>query len=332
MKDKDVTIEISDKRPKSEETPSRVIRTRSFWYSFRHKKAGLLGLFMLVFAIFVAISADWIAPYDPYASASEITAADIMKPPTSSHLFGTDDSGKDVLSLVIYGARISLLVGFAASVIIVVLGCIIGVAAGYIGGRTDGVLMRFTDATLVIPALPLMLVVIAIAGRSITNIILIIGLLSWSYMARVVRAQVLSVKERQFILRARALGIKDLNIVFVHILPQVLPVIFAEATLDISFSILSEASLSFLGLGDPTLVSWGNMLSRAFMRGAVSAGAWWYLIPPGLSLAWVTLGLVLLSNAIQEIVNPRLKTHHLFNERKILSLRKYISNADASRK
>ena len=323
---------MSQKQPAGIEEASTRIRTRSFWYKFRHKKAGLLGLFMLLFAIFIALSADWIAPYDPYASSSEITAADIMKPPSANHWFGTDDSGKDVLSLVIYGARISLLVGFSASVIIVMLGCLIGVTAGYIGGRTDLFLMRFTDATLVIPALPLMLVVIAVAGRSITNIILIIGLLSWSYMARVVRAQVLSVKERQFIMRARALGIGDLNIVFIHILPQVLPVIFAEATLDISFSILSEASLSFLGLGDPTLVSWGNMLSRAFMRGAVSAGAWWYLIPPGLSLAWVTIGLVLLSNAIQEIVNPRLKTHHLFDERKILSIRKIVSNANTSRK
>jgi peptide/nickel transport system permease protein len=323
---------LSEKQQPVNEDISREIRPHSFWYHFRHKKAGIFGLFMLLFAVFIALSANWIAPYDPYASSSEITAADIMKPPSSNHLFGTDDSGKDVLSLVIYGARISLLVGFSASIIIVVLGCIIGVSAGYVGGRIDMILMRFTDATLVIPALPLMLVVIAVAGRSITNIILIIGLLSWSYMARVVRAQVLSVKERQFIMRARALGIKDLSIVFIHILPQVLPVIFAEATLDISYSILSEASLSFLGLGDPTLVSWGNMLSRAFMRGAVSAGAWWYLIPPGLSLAWVTLGLVLLSNAVQEIINPRLKTHHLFDERKILSIRKFVANANTSRK
>lgn len=311
---KDQEINIVDKPAKFE--------SRSFWYSFKHKKAGLAGLFMLAFAIFIALSADWIAPYDPYGSSDEITAADIMKPPSSTHLFGTDDSGKDVLSLVIYGSRISLLVGFSASLIIVGLGCLIGMTAGYVGGRTDMILMRFTDATLVIPALPLMLVVIAVVGRSITNIILIIGLLSWSYTARVVRAQVLSVKERKFILRARALGIKDLSIVFIHILPQVIPVIFAEATLDISFAILSEASLSFLGLGDPTLVSWGNMLSRAFMRGAVSARAWWYLLPPGLSLAWVTLGLVLLSNAVQEIINPRLRTHHLFDERKILSIRK----------
>lgn len=318
------------KKPSKEENSTK-IKTRSFWHSFRLKKMGLLGMFMLVSMVLMAVFAPLIAPYDPYASY-DVTAADVMTAPSSEHLLGTDDSGKDVLSLVIYGSRISLLVGFAASVIIVVLGCIVGIIAGYVGGRTDMVLMRFTDAVLVIPALPLMLVVIAITGRSITNIILIIGLLTWSYMARVVRSQVLSVKERQFIMRARALGIKNRNIVTIHILPQILPLIFAEATLDVSFAILSEATLSFLGLGDPTLVSWGNMLSRAFMRGAVSSGAWWYLIPPGIALAWVTLGLVFVGNAVQEIVNPRLSTHHLFDERKILSLRQFISRADTQQK
>jgi peptide/nickel transport system permease protein len=285
-------------------------------------------MIMLVSMILIAVFAPWIAPYDPYAPV-QATAEDVMAPPSSEHLLGTDESGRDVLSLVIYGTRISLLVGFAASVIIVVLGCVIGIAAGYAGGRTDLLLMRFTDAILVIPALPLMLVIIAVAGRSLSNIILVIGLLSWTYMARVVRAQVLSVKERQFIMRARALGISSLGIVVVHVLPQVLPVIFAEATLDVSWAILSEASLSFLGLGDPTLVSWGSMLNRAFMRGAVTRGAWWYLLPPGFALAWVTLGLVTVSNSVQEIINPRLQTHHLFDERKIVALGRLLTRRAA---
>jgi peptide/nickel transport system permease protein len=302
-----------------EETTEAAVPTRSVWRRFLRKKAGVLGMIMLVSMVLVATFAPWIAPYDPYEPV-QATAEDVMAPPSSEHLLGTDESGRDVLSLVIYGSRISLLVGFAASVIIVVLGCVIGIAAGYAGGRTDLLLMRFTDAILVIPALPLMLVIIAVAGRSLSNIILIIGLLSWTYMARVVRAQVLSVKERQFIMRARALGISSLGIVIVHVLPQVLPVIFAEATLDVSWAILSEASLSFLGLGDPTLVSWGSMLNRAFMRGAVTRGAWWYLLPPGFALAWVTLGLVMVSNSVQEIINPRLQTHHLFDERKIVAL------------
>jgi peptide/nickel transport system permease protein len=312
-----------------EKTTEAEIPTRSTWRTFVRKKAGVVGLVMLVSMVLLAIFAPWIAPYDPYEPV-QATTEDVMAAPSSEHLLGTDESGRDVLSLVIYGSRVSLLVGFAASVIIVLLGCVIGIAAGYAGGRTDLLLMRFTDAILVIPALPLMLVIIAVAGRSIGNIILVIGLLSWTYMARVVRAQVLSVKERQFVMRARALGISSLGIVIVHVLPQVLPVIFAEATLDVSWAILSEASLSFLGLGDPTLVSWGSMLNRAFMRGAVTRGAWWYLLPPGFALAWVTLGLVMVSNAVQEIVNPRLQTHHLFDERKIVALGRILTRRAAT--
>jgi peptide/nickel transport system permease protein len=243
-----------------------------------------------------------------------------MAPPSREHPLGQDERGRDVLSLVIYGSRVSLFVGFAASLIILLLGVTIGMAAGYFGGRVDTILMRITDVILVIPALPLMLVIIAVAGQSIFNIILVIGLLTWTYTARTVRSQVLSVKERQYVLRARAIGVGTLGIIITHVLPQVLPIIFASAILDVSFAILSEASLSFLGLGDPTLISWGSMLNRAFMRGAVSRGAWWYLIPPGAALVWVTLGLALLGNSIQEIINPRLRTHHLFDERKIVSL------------
>jgi peptide/nickel transport system permease protein len=309
------------------ETTEAQTPTRSFWRSFLRKKAGILGAIMLLSMVLIAVFAPWIAPYDPYEPV-QATAEDVMASPSREHPLGTDESGRDVLSLVIYGSRVSLLVGFAASVIIVLLGCVIGIAAGYAGGRTDLFLMRFTDAILVIPALPLMLVIIAVAGRSLNLIILVIGLLSWTYMARVVRAQVLSVTERQFVLRARALGISSLGIVIVHVLPQVLPVIFAEATLDVSWAILSEASLAFLGLGDPTLVSWGSMLNRAFMRGAVTRGAWWYLLPPGVALAWVTLGLVLVSNAIQEIVNPRLQTHHLFDERKVVALVRLLARRD----
>jgi len=298
--------------------------TESFWRSLARKKAGVAGLAMLVSIILMAVLAPWIAPYDPYEPISA-TAADVMAPPSAEHPLGQDETGRDVLSLIIYGARVSLLVGFAASLIVVVLGCAIGLTAGFAGGRVDTILMRITDGILVIPSLPLMLVIIAVAGRGLGNIILVIGLLGWTYMARTVRSQVLSVKERQFIMRARAIGVSSLGIVVVHVLPQVLPLIFASATLDVSFAILAEASLSFLGLGDPTIVSWGSMLNQAFLRGAVSRGAWFYLIPPGLALAWVTLSLALLSNAVQEIINPRLSAHHLFDERKMVSLARRFS-------
>lgn len=291
----------------------------TFWRSFIQNKLGVIGLVMLVSVISIAIFAPQFAPYDPYAIITA-TTEDVLAPPSPGHLLGQDDTGRDVLSAVIYGARISLIVGFTASFIGILLGATVGMISGYAGGRIDTILMRIVDAILVIPSLPLMLVIIAVAGRGIINIILVIGLLGWTYMARVVRSQVLSVKERQFIMRARAIGVGHIGIMVNHILPQALPIIFAEATLDISYAILSEATLSFLGLGDPTLISWGSMLNRAFLRGAVTRGAWWYLIPPGLALAWVTLGLTLVSNTIQEVVNPRLKTHHLFDERNMVML------------
>jgi len=292
---------------------------------FLREKQGVVGMIMLLSVILIAIFAPWLAPYDPYAPITA-TTEDVLAPPSPEHPLGQDEVGRDVLSMVIYGSRISLLVGFAASAITIILGCTIGLIAGYAGGRLDTGLMRITDGILVIPTLPLMLVIIAVAGRGIGYIILVIGLLTWPYTARVVRAQVLSVKERQYVMRANAIGVSHFGIVMVHILPQVLPVIFASATLDISYAILSEASLSFLGLGDPSLVSWGGMLNRAFLRGAVSNKAWWYLIPPGFMLAWVTLGLYLVSNSIQEIINPRLRTHHLFDERKIIAFEGRLEN------
>lgn len=294
---------------------------RREWLAFFHNRKGVIGLGMLAAIIFIAVFAPAIAPYDPYELV-KVTTSDVMAPPSMIHPLGQDEAGKDLLSSLLYGARISLIVGFTASLLTIILGGTLGMVAGYMGGWTEMIIMRITDIVLVIPALPLMLVIIAVAGRSLQNIILVIGLLSWTYMARVVRAQVLSVKERTFILRAKSFGSSAIRIMVFHVLPQVIPVIFAEATLDVSFAILSEATLSFMGLGDPTLISWGGMLNRAFLRGAVTGGAWWYLIPPGLALAWVTLSLSFFSNAIQEIINPRLKTHHLFDERKMIRLRR----------
>ena len=294
------------------------------WRTFAKNRMGTSGLFMLVAVCAVAVLAPWIAPYDPYAVLVEVTTGDFLAPPSPQHILGQDDAGRDVLSSVAYGARISLAVGLSASLIAISVGGSLGMISGYFGGRLDMIIMRITDAILVVPRLPLMLVIIAIAGRGIINIILVIGFLSWTYMARVVRSQVLTIKERQYVLRAQALGAGHILIMVRHILPQVLPLMSAQATLNISYAILSEATLSFLGLGDPTLVSWGSMLNRAYMRGAVTRGAWWFLIPPGLALAWVTLGLTFFGNGIQEIVNPRLRSHHLFDERRIAAIRRII--------
>lgn len=293
----------------------------SLWRIFFRNKLCAIGFVMLVSMLIIAIFAPWIAPFDPYEIA-EVTINDVLAPPSSDHLLGQDDVGEDVLSSVIYGSRISLTVGIAASIIIVMLGTFMGMLAGYFGGLVDMIIMRIVDSIMVIPQLPLMLVIIAVAGRGIVNIILVIGLLTWTFMARLVRAQVMTVKERKFVLRARSIGVGHILLMVRHILPQVLPIIFAEATLGVSYAILSEATLSFLGLGDPTLVSWGSMLNRAFLMGSVTRGAWWFIIPPGFALAWVTLALTFLSNGIQEIVNPRLKSHHLFDESKMVVLKR----------
>jgi len=278
----------------------------------------MIGLAMLLIVVIAAVFAPLIAPYDPYERV-QVVPSDILAPPDSEHLLGRDDAGKDVLSQLIYGARVSLTVGFLASFMSMFIGTTVGLIAGYFGGKVDNFLMRIVDFLLVIPDLPLALVIIAVWGRGLWKIIFVISLLSWTYTARLVRSQTLSIKERQYVLRARAIGASSTRIILRHILPQVLPLIIAQAVLDISASILAESSLSFLGLGDPTLVTWGNMLNFAFER-AVSRQAWWFLLPPGFAILWVTLALILIGTSLEEVVNPRIKSHHLFDPRRMVSL------------
>ncbi len=285
---------------------------------FVRSPMGVVGALMLLLVVLVAAFAPWLAPYNPRERV-DVTPADILAPPDAQHPLGRDDAGKDVLSLLIYGARVSLAVGFTASFMSMFIGTTVGLVAGYFGGRLGNGLMRFVDFLMVIPDLPLMLVIIAVMGRGLLNIILVIGLLGWTYTARLVRAQVLTVKERQFVLRSRAVGAGNARIILRHILPQVMPLIIAQAVLDISVAILAESSLAFLGLGDPTLISWGMMLNFAFER-AISAQAWWFLLPPGFAIVWVSLSLILIGNTLDQIVNPRLQTHHLFDARQMVAL------------
>lgn len=283
--------------------------------ALRRSPAGVVGLVMLVLVVGMAVFAPWIAPYDPYKPV-RARIDTIYAPPSAEHPLGTDDAGKDVFSSFVYGARVSLIVGFVASLIAVAIGGVVGLTAGYYGGRLGGAIMRVTDIFLVIPDLPLYIVLVALLGPSLWNIILAIAALSWTSTARLVYAQVLSVKERQFVTRARAIGAPSVHIIRRHVLPMVLPIILAQNALAISLAILSESTLSFLGLGDPRLISWGSMLNFAFGRGAISVGAWWALVPPGLGIVWVVLAWTLLGYVIEEAVNPRLRTHHLMPEQK----------------
>lgn len=283
---------------------------KGFWNSFKRNRMGIVGLLMVVVAVAVAVFAPSIAPYDPKTPV-KVTIDDIYARPNSQHWLGTDDAGKDVLSNFIFGARVSLTVGFFASFISIVIGGVIGIVAGFYGGRVENLLMRLTDIMLVIPDLPLAVVLVALTKPSLLNIIFVIGILGWTGTARLVRSQTLSVKERKFVLRARAIGAGHMYIIRRHIMPLVLPLMVANTVLVISLAILNESTLSFLGLSDPTNLSWGQMLNFAFTRGGMSAGAWWALVTPGFGIVWVVLGCTLLGHGLEQVLNPRLETHHL---------------------
>ena len=302
-------------QPTAPAVPAIRSSLREFWRRLRRSRMGLVGFGMLLIVVAMAVFAPLLAPYDPYKPV-RARVDTIYAPPNAEHPLGTDDGGKDVLSAFIYGARVSLIVGFAASLISIVIGGLVGLVAGYYSGWLGNSLMRFTDIFLVIPDLPLIIVMVALLGPSLWNIILAIGILGWTGAARLVRSQVISLKERQFVTRARAIGASSPHIIRRHILPLTLPLILANSTLVISLAILNESTLAFLGLGDPTVISWGTMLHFAFGRGAISAGAWWALIPPGAGIVWVVLGWTLLGYVLEELVNPRLRTHHLMPERR----------------
>jgi peptide/nickel transport system permease protein len=290
---------------------------RGLWSSLKRNPMGVAGLAMVLFTILVALSAPWLAPYNPKASV-RVTIDDVYAAPSPVHWLGTDDAGKDVLSNLIYGTRVSLTVGFFAAFISLVIGGTIGLVAGFVGGRVENLLMRFTDVILVIPDLPLIMVLVALTKPSLVNIIIVIGILGWTGTARLVRSQTLSVKERKFVLRARSIGAGNGYLIRRHIFPSVFPLMMVNTVLVISLAILNESSLAFIGLGDPTTLSWGQMLNFAFTRGGMSAGAWWALISPGFAIVWVVLGLTLLGQGLEQVFNPRLEWHHLSVAKKIV--------------
>ena len=285
------------------ETRARLSDTISLAWSDR---LGRVGLMLLATTAIVAVFGPILFPFDPKQVGT--SAASILKPPTAAHWLGTDELGRDVFRATLEGARLSLLIGLVATAISMIVGSVVGIAAGYRLGIVDGVLMRITDFFLVLPTLPLIIVLAALFGQSTVVLVLVIGLTSWPGTARIVRSQVLSLRERQFITRIRSLGATDMRIVTGHILSNVLPLMFANTVLVIAGSILAEATLAFLGLGDPVHVSWGTMLHFAFETGATGRGAWWYVLPPGIGIVVVVLGFVLSGHTLDRILNPRLRT------------------------
>ena len=294
--------------PRSPRAIARERRRRAavrFWRTYRRSTMGMAGLYILVFFIGIALLAPIISNQrglDPTLVNGPVLAGPSLKYP-----LGTDDLGRSILTMTIWGSRISLIVGFLATVITMVIGSLIGIFAGYRGGWIDALLMRVTDWFLVIPWLALAIVLASILGQSLFIIIIVIGVTSWPSTARVVRAQVLSVKERPFVERARALGASDWHLITRHILPNVFPVIFANTILIVAIAILSETTLSFLGLGDPLHISWGTILEFAYDAGATSLGAWWWLVAPGLCIVLVVLAFTMCGYALDEVLNPRIR-------------------------
>jgi peptide/nickel transport system permease protein len=266
---------------------------------------GMVGLVLLVIFVIVAFAAPLLV------ATSDIRVNDPpgipFQPPSLDFPLGTDDFGRSIMDLVIYGARISLLVGFAATVMTMVVGTAVGITGGYFGGKTDTVMNAFTNWFLVIPWIPLAIVLASILGQSLLNTIIVIGVTSWASTARLVRADALSVKERPYVERARALGASNWHVISRHILPNVMPVIFANTVLTVALSILAETTLALLGLGDPSSISWGIVIFAAFDAGALSAGLWWWLIPPGVCICLVTLAFTMCGYALDEVLNPKIR-------------------------
>jgi peptide/nickel transport system permease protein len=276
------------------------------WREYRGNLPGMIGLGILVAAVAMALAAPLLAD-ESGLHAINTTQNPAFASPSEFGPLGTDSLGRDSLTKFIWGARTSLLVGLSATIIAILIGAIVGIIAGFFGGLFGGFLMRITEWFLVIPFLPLAIVLAAILGPSVENIILVIGITSWPFPARLIRAQVLTLKERDYVDRSRALGASNWHLMTRHILPNVSPLILATATITVPIVILYEATLSFLGLGDPFNPSWGKMLDDAFETGAVTAEAWWTFGPPGLGIMLVVLAFTLCGTALEEILDPRLR-------------------------
>jgi peptide/nickel transport system permease protein len=293
-------------------SPRRIAWTRRrralsrAWGQYRRHTPGMIGLAILIAAALMALGAPLLAD-DTQLHAVNTTQNPAFASPSEFGLLGTDKFGRPIINQFIWASRISLLVGLAATVLAVVIGSIVGIAAGFFGGPVGGTLMRVTEWFLVIPFLPLAIALAAILGPSVRNIILVIGITSWPQTARLIRAQVLTLKERDYVDRSRALGASNWHLMTRHILPNVSPLILANTTLTVPIVILSEATLAFLGLGDPNNASWGKMLDDAFEAGAVTLEAWWYILPPGIGIMLVVLAFTLCGTALEEILDPRLR-------------------------
>jgi peptide/nickel transport system permease protein len=283
----------------------RLASYRRTWRAFRSHRSGLVGLGMMSAFVFVALAAPLLAS----RRGLDVTLANgpVLGAPSWHYWLGTDDNGRSVLTLLIWGARVSLFVGLSATVVSMVIGTFLGLVSGYFGGWIGRITFRITEWMLVIPFLPLAIALAAVLGRGLVNIIIVIGVTSWPSTALLIRSQTLSIKERAYVERAEAIGGGRWHQLGRHVLPNVMPMVFANTTLTVAAAILTETTLSFLGLGDPTRTSWGTMLDSAYQVGAITTGSWWFVVPPGICVVLVVLAFTLVGQALEEVLNPRLR-------------------------
>lgn len=278
--------------------PNRPAARRGLWARFRRQPVALAGLVLLIVLVLIAAGAGQIAPRSPFALSEEV-----LRPPSAAHWMGTDDLGRDLFSAVVHGTRVSLLVGFGAVFIATVIGVLIGAVAGFVGGWVDDLLMRITELFQVVPRFFLALIVVALVGSSIWLVVLLLGLTYWTGTARLTRSQVLALRTREYVLAARGLGMPETRILRREILPNAMPPVITQAALHVGGAILIEAGLSFLGLGDPNVVSWGGLLNDAqqYVR-----TAWWLSVFPGLAIMLTVLALNVAADGLNEAWNRRL--------------------------
>lgn len=265
----------------------------------------IAGLTILALFVLIAVLSPVLAP-NPKAQVGAVFEA-----PGGAHLLGTDGGGADMVKLLVSGARVSLIIGFAAAVVSAFIGGSIGLFSGFFGGKLDTILMRFTDYVIVIPDVPLMIVAAALFGRSLTNIVLIIAVIYWTTTARLIRSQVKSVRERVYVKRSRALGAGNTRLIAKHVLPQVAPLLIANTVLLVATAIFAETFITFLGLGDPSVISWGRLIENAFTDDALLNNAWWAIVPPGVCVSIVVLACTMVGQSVEDSMNPRLSVGHL---------------------
>jgi len=276
-------------------------QAKTFWRYFKRSRLAVGGMTIIVITFLIAGSAPFLAPYDPGKTDVSLK----LKPPSIQHYLGTDQLGRDVFSRMLHGSKVSLSVGFVAVAISILIGILVGALAGYYGGWIDSVMMRFVDIMLCFPSFFLILTVVALLGPSLFKVMVVIGITSWMGTSRFVRAEFLSLRERDFVQAAKALGVKDRRIIFRHILPNALAPVFVTATLDVASAILVEAGLSFLGFGvQPPAPSWGNILTegRTYIF-----DAWWLTVFPGLAILITVLSFNLLGEGLRDALDPRLR-------------------------